>query len=166
LPIRRAGLADFEEVCSIVAEATRWLQSRGIRQWDSYLCDEGQEWLRRRIETAETYLVLDLQGKSIATFAMQWEDPRIWGARGTDGLAGYVHGLAVRRSAAGKNLGLDILNLATEMTAAKRRELLRLDCMATNEPLCEYYRRAGFVGVGVNVIIKDVLSVQFFERRV
>ena len=166
LPIRRAGLADFEEVYSIVAEAARWLQSRGISQWDSYLRDEGMPWLRRRIETAETYLVLGLRGESIATFTMQWEDPRIWGDRGKDGRAGYVHGLAVRRSAAGRNLGFDIMNLAAEMAAAKPRELLRLDCMATNEGLCDYYRRAGFVGVGVNVVIKDVLSVQFFERRV
>jgi ribosomal protein S18 acetylase RimI-like enzyme len=165
LPVRRAVAEDSDAVYAIIEESARWLLSRGIRQWESYLTESGRESIRRRIKIAETYLVSDPAGDPIATFALQWDDQEIWGEQGKDGLAGYVHGLAVRRSAAGKNLGRDILDLAAKMIAEKPRPFLRLDCMATNAALCEYYRQAGFAGVRVNEVVKGTLYIQLFERR-
>jgi ribosomal protein S18 acetylase RimI-like enzyme len=170
IDIRRAAVADLDVAYAIIVEAAMWLQSRGSSQWAWFLTESGKDIIRHRIETAETYLVLDPQAQPVATFTVQWDDERIWGSRGKDGTAGYVHGLAVRRHAAGKGLGLKMLEWSSERIAQNDRPLVRLDCMANNEPLCNYYRRAGFHDAGVYDAVRigswERLFVQLFERSV
>ncbi len=170
LQVNRATAADFDAVYATIAEAAAWLQSRGISQWIWFLADPGKDLIRRRIETAETYVVLEARAQSVATFTVQWDDELIWGPRGRDGTAGYVHGLAVRRRAAGIGLGLQMLEWSANLIAQKNRRLIRLDCMAQNESLCNYYRRAGFTDAGINDALSigdsQRLFIQLFERPI
>jgi ribosomal protein S18 acetylase RimI-like enzyme len=170
LQVNRAAAADFDAVYAIIAEAAEWLQSRDISQWNWFLTDPGKDLVRHRIETAETYLVLDPRAQPLATFTVQWDDELIWGPRGKDGTAGYVHGLAVRRRAAGISLGLKMLEWSSNLIAQKSRRLIRLDCMAKNESLCDYYRRAGFTDAGINDALSigasQQLFIQLFERPI
>ena len=167
---RLATLADLDAVYAIISEAATWLKSRQISQWDWFLTDPGKALIRHRIETAETYVVLDPHAKPVATFTIQWDDEKIWGPRGLDAKAGYVHGLAIRRHAAGKGLGLKMLEWSSNRIVQNARNLVRLDCMADNQPLCNYYRRAGFVDAGVYDVIRigswERLYVQLFQRSV
>jgi ribosomal protein S18 acetylase RimI-like enzyme len=170
IDIRRATVADLDVAYAIIVEAAAWLQSRGSSQWAWFLTEPGKDLIRHRIETAETYLVLDPQAQPVATFTVQWDDERIWGSRGKDGTAGYVHGLAVRRLAAGKGLGLKMLEWSSERIAQNDRHLIRLDCMADNQALCNYYCRAGFTDAGVYDAVRigswERLFVQLFERSI
>lgn len=166
LPFRRASADDFEAVYAIIADAALWLQSRNIPQWEWFLSEKGKKLVRHRIESAETYLVFDSQSQPIATFTIQWEDPQIWGSRGSDGTAGYVHGLAVCRRAAGKGLGLDLLALASNLIAENSRRVVRLDCHPQNQALCNYYRRAGFSDLGTGHSASSGWSFQLFERPI
>jgi ribosomal protein S18 acetylase RimI-like enzyme len=167
---RRATVADLDVAYAIIVEAATWLQSRGSSQWAWFLTEPGKDLIRHRIETADTYLVLDPQAQPVATFTVQWDDERIWGSRGKDGTAGYVHGLAVSRRAAGQGMGLKMLEWSSDLIARNSRPLVRLDCMANNEPLCNYYRRAGFTDAGVYDVVRigswERLYVQLFERPV
>lgn len=147
-----------------MSDAAAWLQSRGIHQWDWVLGPRGREVSLRRINEAETYLVLDQCKEPIATFTLQWEDAEVWGERGRDGLAGYVHGMAVARRAAGQGLGSGMLDLAGYWVANKGRPLLRLDCMARNSRLCEYYRREGFTDLGIVNSDSGEWAARLFER--
>src|SRR5580700_10619362 len=117
LAVRRAGPDDFEAVFEIVDEAAKWLASRGIPQWRFFLTDGGKTFVRNRIDSAETYLVLGNSRQTVGTFVIQWSDNEIWGARGLDCHAGYVHGLAIRRITAGTGLGLRLLDLASDLIA-------------------------------------------------
>ena len=164
LPFRRATAADFDAVFAIMTEAALWLQSRGISQWSFFLTQPGKDFVRNRILTAETYLVFDPTDRPVATFTLHWKDEEIWGPRGLDGKAGYIHGLAVCRCAAGKGLGNILLTMATNLIAQKSRRLVRLDCMAQNEALCNYYRRAGFTDLGVADSVITGKSLRLFER--
>ena len=94
------------------------------------------------IEGGEMYLAV-LDGQPVGTFALQWSDRETWGDVPDD--AGYVHGLAIRRDFAGTGLGREMLRRAEQMVSLAERTYLRLDCVADNEALNEYYRRAGFV---------------------
>jgi ribosomal protein S18 acetylase RimI-like enzyme len=164
LAIRRAGPEEFDDVFAVVHEAAKWLESRGIPQWRFFLTDAGRDFVRDRIGSGETYLVFDSSHQPIATFRLQWSDQEIWGPRGLDGQAGYVHGLAVRRHAAGAGLGLKLLDLASDLIARNSRPLVRLDCMAANPPLCDFYRRAGFSDLGVGTSNITSKSLRLFER--
>ena len=104
LAYRRATAGDFETVYSMMTEAAEWLVG-GISQWAFFLTDAGKGFIRDRINTTETYLLLDPSSAPVRTFVLKWSDEEIWGPRGVDNKAGYVHGLAVRRHAAGKGSG-------------------------------------------------------------
>lgn len=160
LVLRRATLADFDQVYAILEEASKWLLSRKLPQWEWFLTEDGKAFIRRRIEIYETYLTNDAAGRPAGTFTLQWEDEYVWGERGKDGLAGYVHGLATARAAAGKGLGKALLDAAEKMIAARGRKFFRLDCIAHNQTLCDYYRAYGFKDLGV----KQIQQIQFSPR--
>jgi ribosomal protein S18 acetylase RimI-like enzyme len=166
LKLHRATLADFEAVNTILMDAASWLKSRDIHQWSFFLTPQGVDFVRHRIATAETYLIHDPTDDAIATFTLQWKDEEIWGPRGLDNQAGYIHGLAVARRAAGNGLGKMMLDRASMMIAQNNRPLARLDCMAENPPLCDFYRRAGFVDLGVGESNITSKSLRLFECRV
>jgi hypothetical protein len=99
LVIERAGTAEYQQIMTILREAADWLSSRANPQWRHWHTDFGERMLRERIEHHETYLVRrDTQ--PVATLAIHWSDPEQWGERGLDGLAGYIHGVAITRRSA------------------------------------------------------------------
>jgi GNAT superfamily N-acetyltransferase len=138
LTIERATAAELKEVVAILSDAARRIQAKGIDQWpDPY----PSERVLPSIERGETYLAR-VGGRPVATLALQWDDPIFWGEREPD--AGYVHRMAVRRDAAGRGYGAQLLEWAEERVAEAGREFLRLDCMQENLALRRYYEEHGF----------------------
>ena len=159
LEIREASLADLDVVMSMLEEAARWMVRHGIEGWTP------DEISRRRIVeligSGEMHLAV-LDGRPVGTFALQWSDRKTWGRVPDD--AGYVHGLVIERDFAGMGLGREVLRRVERMVSLAGREYLRLDCVADNEALNEYYRRAGF-GYRGRAVVKE-LAVSLYERRV
>jgi ribosomal protein S18 acetylase RimI-like enzyme len=159
LVLRQARPADLDTVVSMLEEAARWMVRRGIEGWtpDGFSRDR----IAVLIERGEIYLAV-LAGRPTGTFALQWSDRETWGDVPDD--AGYIHGLAIRREFAGTGLGREMLVRAEQMVSRSEREYLRLDCVADNEALNEYYRRAGFAYRGRAVV--RGLAVALYEKRV
>ena len=61
-----------------------------------------------------------------------------------DGEAGYVHSLAVRPHLHGHKLGETLLEWAKIYVRSHNRKCLRLDCVASNQILRNYYEKLGF----------------------
>ena len=91
----------------------------------------------------------DVQG-TLGTITLQWSDKKFWGDLPLD--AGYVHKLAIKRSYGGKHLGLRLLEWAEAKARAEGKKYLRLDCLASNRLIRDYYEKAGFAHV------KDTLA--------
>jgi ribosomal protein S18 acetylase RimI-like enzyme len=159
IEVVRAGGSDLDTVLSILEEAARWLVCRGIDQWEPGSFSRRR--IADRIERGEMY-VARLAGRTFGTFALQWSDEEVWGD--IPGDAGYVHGLAIRRSFAGKGLGRELLRWAEERAALSGMKYLRLDCRAENRDLNEYYERAGFRRRG-RVRVWG-FEVNLYEKRV
>jgi GNAT superfamily N-acetyltransferase len=159
LRVRGARAEDLDAVLYILEDAARWMVERGIEGWTP------GSFSRRRIADlvglGEMYLAV-LAGESVGTFALQWSDEETWGTVPDD--AGYVHGLAVRRDLAGIGVGRQLLGWIEDRVYLAGREYLRLDCVAGNEALNRYYRRAGFAHKGRAVV--RGLEVSLYERRV
>jgi ribosomal protein S18 acetylase RimI-like enzyme len=153
--VERARPEELEDVVGVLSEAGAWLRSRGVEQWpDPYPA----EWVAASIERGETYVVR-LNGAVAGTITLRWADPAFWGEQPP--VAGYVHGIAVRRAFAG--LGSELLEWADEQVRAERRELLRLDCRTDNERLRRYYEEHGFVHRGDTTV--DDFRTSLYERR-
>ena len=157
LDVTRSELADVDEIVGTLSEAARWLLSRGIRQWPDPFPRERVE---RLVCRGDVYLAR-LDGKPVATLALQWADPAFWGEQPDE--AGYVHALAVRRSHGGRGLGSRLLDWAEAEVVARGREFLRLDCLTENDALRRYYEGQGFEPRG-EVVVDDFVAMRF-ERR-
>src|SRR5690348_6324808 len=99
LTINTATSNDMDTVIAILTDAARWLQSRGLATWDPATLPEV---MSKPVARGEVYIAR-LDDHPAATVTVQWSDPFFWGERPDD--AGYIHKLAVMRTAAGKKLG-------------------------------------------------------------
>jgi GNAT superfamily N-acetyltransferase len=124
------------EVLAVLDEAAAWLRRTGVvDQWPARFrtgmvepaIERGETWLARR------------DGVVAGTITLDWDDP-LW--RDRDGVAGYVHRIAVRRNASG--LGALLLDWAVQTSRAWGCEFLRLDCAVTSRRLRSYYEARGF----------------------
>ena len=142
ISIVQAQASELDIVVDILEEAASWLASRGIDQWrpGSFLGPRYAS-IADQVNRGEIYLAM-LDGKPVGTLTLQWEDKKFWGDVPDD--AGYVHRIAIRRACAGIGLGRQLLQWAERAAAAAGKDFLRLDCMAENQALCEYYERANF----------------------
>jgi ribosomal protein S18 acetylase RimI-like enzyme len=153
--VELAGPEELDDVVAVLSEAAAWLRSRGIEQWPHPF---PAEWVAPSIERGETYLVRE-NGAVAGTITLRWEDPAFWGEQPP--VAGYVHGIAVRRDFAG--LGPELLKWAAQRVREADRELLRLDCRTDNAELRGYYERHGFRHRGDTTV--DDFRTSLYERR-
>jgi len=135
LTVDPAAASEVADVVGVLNDAATWLAGREVKQWPVRFAEppvaaaiaRGFVWLAR------------LDGEVAATLTIDWADP-LWGP--DDAAAGYLHRFAVRRGAAG--LGRELLGWAVEQVRARDRRRLRLDCVAHNRRLRDYYEAAGF----------------------
>jgi GNAT superfamily N-acetyltransferase len=155
IDVRRARAEEVGEVVAVLSEAAAWLRSRGIDQWpDPY----PPGWVAPSVERGETYLARE-HGTVVGTVTLRWADPAFWGEQPP--VAGYVHGLAVRREFAGR--GPELLEWAEEQVREEGRDRLRLDCRTDNASLRRYYEEHGFEHRG-DTTVHD-FQTSLYERR-
>lgn len=159
LIMREASPADLPAVMALLDEAHDWLHTQGIHdQWDKRFNPED---MLDRIIDGEVYLTR--RGAiPVGTLTLDYRpDPEFWGSPSDK--AGYVHRLAVARSAAGSGVGSFMLNQAAERLLEAGRDQLRLDCAKNNSRLHRYYTQLGFHHVRT-VDLPHRASGALFER--
>jgi GNAT superfamily N-acetyltransferase len=102
------------------------------------------------------------EGQPVATFALRSSDEEAWGQQPPD--AFYVHHLGVRRSQNGKGVGRRLLAWSADFSRTNGKSFLRLDCIASNQFLQDYYTRAGFLHVGYHYLPHDRGMICLFEK--
>jgi len=146
LEITRAQTDDIERYLAFLELVAEWLSARGIEQWTP-----GNFWLSRdyyadSIQKGEVYLARE-SDQIIGTLRVLLSEPLVWhDVAADDGI--YIYNLAVNRAQSGRNLGAYFLNWAGEYARAINRRYVRLDCVAGNAFLREYYMRHGFAERG------------------
>lgn len=161
LIIRQAGEGDKSLVIHIKQDAASWLENRGIHQWAGILMAPGEDMVYKRVHEGEVYLALK-GAQAVGTISILWEDPISWGEKGLDGKAGYMHGIAILRQYAGKGVGRDIIQWATDLIRSKGK-IVRLDCMAENPRINEFYRQLEFKNVGLKELPSG-FKVSLYEK--
>ncbi|MFD8736716.1 GNAT family N-acetyltransferase [Streptomyces sp. NPDC059618] len=139
--IRPARLDELSTVEGLLREASAWLASRGIDQWQ-------YPPHRDRITEAliQGVCFLAFEGDDpIATIQVDdYADPEFWTTSDDLDAALYVHRMAVSRRLAGSGVGVSLLNWAAKRAAVQGKRWLRLDAWKDNVGLHEYYERNGF----------------------
>jgi RimJ/RimL family protein N-acetyltransferase len=139
--------ADYQYCIDLLKEAAKRLKTQNVDQW-SYWLDPPQDklkWVLEGINKGEFYKITE-NDRIIAMYRLQESDELYWGKQEED--AWYIHSLVVADSHTGQSIGKNILIQLEKEAVSKNIFILRLDCNALNEGLCNYYEKSGFVRVG------------------
>jgi GNAT superfamily N-acetyltransferase len=149
LTIRKAEPADLDTVEELRAQATAWLASKGLDQWQrNNPRFPTRERAADAIARGACYLAYDSDGELVATLTLDDDaDPEFWTPTERSEPALYLHRMIVRRTAAGAGIGGRLLAWARDEAARTGHRWLRLDAWKTNVHLHRYYQRQGFAHV-------------------
>jgi ribosomal protein S18 acetylase RimI-like enzyme len=149
LTVERAQPADASDVEALLDAAATWQQSRGIGPWTpGRFGDE----IHLAIASGELF-VARRDGALVGCFLLEAHDSPVFSRwlkeQGRDAApAAYLGRLAVAREAAGRGLGLELLDAACAIAGGSGIEYVRLECPADNLRLRRYYLDAGFEHCG------------------
>lgn len=161
--MRPAMPEDAATFAEIHEEVVSWLLARGIQQWQAGTLPI--KWVQDAIASGEVYVACE-DGAVIATVMLQETDPKTWSEVSIADAAGYIHGLRVRRSVAGRGVGRALIAWAEQEFIARGKQLARLDCWAESDALCAYYEQAGYRRVGTRAFTDgpESLVKALFEK--
>ena len=149
LEISTASLHHQLNILQILQETQKWLWDKGIEQWT--LPFEAQ-WIAQSIEENE-FFISTIDNDIVAVFRLVDTDPFIWADNSNEAI--YIHSLAVQQSWRGQGIGVQILSWIESYAMQYRYRYIRLDCMAENNWLCQFYEQAGFVRKASKEIFND-----------
>lgn len=130
----------------LLEEVADWLALRGIKQWRPGSFRLSVDYYAESIKQGEVQLVFCGEAL-VGTFRLLLREPIVWPEVVEDD-AVYVYNLAVRRTWADQRLGRRLLEWASHRASSLGRKYVRLDCVADNAFLRDYYTRAGFADRG------------------
>ncbi|MDT9684322.1 GNAT family N-acetyltransferase [Streptomyces sp. TRM76323] len=141
IQVRAARPDELDTVEALLTEASRWLASRGIDQWQY---PPHRDRITRALRRGVCFLAFQ-DGEPVGTVQVDdFADPEFWTPADQPDTALYVHRMAVARKASGAGVGEVLLEWAAERARSKGKAWLRLDAWKDNPGLHRYYRRAGF----------------------
>ncbi len=147
--MRRATPDDLATVVDLHREASGWLASMGIDQWQPNAVgrrtsNRVRESIKRNIAEGTCWRAC-IGDQVVGTITVDsYADPDFWNEEDHPDEAVYVHRMIVRRSDSGRGIGRVLLSMAEHLARQAGRRWVRLDAWSTNERLHEYYRRIGF----------------------
>jgi GNAT superfamily N-acetyltransferase len=130
----------------LLEEVAEWLARRGINQWRPGSFRLSANYYAESIRRGEVQLAF-CGGALVGTLRLLLREPIVWPEIAKDD-AVYVYNLAIRRERANQQLGGRLLEWASQRALTLGRTCVRLDCVAENTFLRDYYTRAGFVDRG------------------
>jgi len=133
---------DLGRYIDLLEEVAEWLETCGIKQWRSGHFRLSADYYAESIRHKEVQLAF-VGDELVGTLRLLLREPIVWPDIVEDD-AVYVYNLAVRRTWADRRLGRRMLEWAGDRAMSMGRRYVRLDCVADNRFLREYYDQAAF----------------------
>lgn len=148
--VHQAKTEDMEAVLQLLVSTAEWLKSKGSSQWNALLRGEDSHRTPEAIGRGEVYLFK--RGGVLAGMVLLMQkaspwDRELWGEEGHESSI-YLHRLTTNREVAGRNLGEAIVRWAESGIRFPGKDRIRLDCVAGNEKLNEFYLKCGYTYLG------------------
>ncbi|SEL94262.1 Acetyltransferase (GNAT) family protein [Paenibacillus sp. cl141a] len=141
IDVYQATEADSHIILDLWKGSARWIQSKGINQWNPshFNINQVYECFNNGIE----FYLAQLNEEVVGTLYICWSNPVPWGELDNNE-SGYIHRFAVSRNHTGNGIGKQLLNWAEKYIKDKGKTFIRLDCMAENARLNQYYLEVGY----------------------
>jgi len=144
--IRRATAEDVPILTQIRNDAHAKKVAHGDYAWGQEGDGFSEGWVLKSVSRRKVYVV-EQERLPVATFSLDWDDEEYWGPQ--EPIAGYVHGLSVKKGFNGLGLGNFVIDWCTNRVRELDRRFVRLGCDPRNTKLCAYYESLGFIQVGI-----------------
>ncbi|MCR8843304.1 GNAT family N-acetyltransferase [Paenibacillus sp. SC116] len=140
IDVSPASIEESHEILKLLKGAASWIQSKGINQWhpDEIHLEHVHEFFHNGCE----FFLARMNAEIVGTLFICWSDPRVWEEL-DDERSGYIHKFAVGRDYVGLGIGRQLLGWAEQYIRDKGKKI-RLDCMAENHRLNQYYVESGY----------------------
>lgn len=137
---------EFSVIYQILTDNARWLEARGVWQWPIDWIEQQKHQLQDAVFAGKFYIMQS--GDEVGAVALLSQATEaIWEHETSPSM--YVHKLAVNRKVQLHAAGRHTLRLIKEHAAQLGLAFLRLDCVAHNKKLREFYLSVGFDYVDV-----------------
>lgn len=150
--VTRAEPEDTTEIMRLLVNTAEWLMRKGSNQWNALLRGEDSHNTPEAINNGDVYIFK--QENHVAGMVILLKEPnawdnQIWAERAGDNNAIYLHRLAISRKFAGKNVGRHIMEwVHSEAPSLLSKRVIRLDCLANNKVLNDFYKDLGYEYIG------------------
>lgn len=139
--LRQVRNSEFDAVYDILHENAKWLLSKDIIQWPLGWLESIRSEIKVSID-AKAFFAVEIDNEVAGVCEIKTAAEALWDNSQTAAL--YIHKLAIRRQYSNHGLGRNILDLIKVTARQKNINILRLDCVAHNHQLREYYESYGF----------------------
>ena len=135
---------DIEEFHKIIISRCKWFEEKNINQWKvtSYPIRYNINYFK---EQMNNLYIIKNNNEVLGGFLLKDNDEKYW-SDSNNVKAYYIHHLATKIGI--KGLGKLLISFAINKSKQDKKDYLRLDCVALNKKLNEYYRQLGFVYSG------------------
>lgn len=145
MKLKPAKSEDFELIFEILHENAKWLEARNIVQWPLDWLDSKRDEINISVEQGNFY-TLEIEAEThneVAAIVELKSSPEdIW--KSDDAKVLYIHKLAIRRKYENQGVGRQVLGLIKERAIKSNMKYIRLDCVAHNLALRQYYEGNDF----------------------
>jgi ribosomal protein S18 acetylase RimI-like enzyme len=139
-----ASVDDLETILNILGETSDWLGSSGVHEMPNSLPDEINHQVEEEISRGRVFLArAKLDNSTVGVMQIDWMDMLYWPMDPIG--AGYINNFAITKSFQGNSIGKAMIEWAKEFVREQGRCFIRLNCLASNLPLRQYYERLGFI---------------------
>lgn len=140
-----------KKALDLLKEAAEWLKEQGSSQWSDVLTGEDKHGLAEAVKRGEVFFFYNNE-KELVGMVAAWKKPtewdqQLWGDFRPNKKAVYIHRVIIRPFYRGKNYGEALLTALKNQFRTQGLEL-RLDCLASNKNLINFYKTNGFKQVG------------------
>lgn len=141
--VHRATEEDSQVILDLWRGSAEWLQLKGINQWNpnDFNINQVYDCFSKGYEL---YLAR-LNEEIVGTLYICWSNPVLWGEL-ENNESGYIHRFAVNRNHISRGIGRQLITWAEEYIRESGKDI-RLDCMAENARLNQYYLDLGYTHI-------------------
>ncbi len=142
MQLRPAAADEVDAFIDLLEDAAQWMRDRGIEQWQPGSMRAQRQAFVRAQESGGLFLAVD-SGQIAGGVILTAQPDPIWVDR-PEAAALYLSKLVVARARTSEGLGARIIDDVERIARERGVRWLRLDCVASNEPLARYYQRRGY----------------------
>ena len=143
MDFRIVKITEIDKILSILNSIARDLKLKKVSQWTQWLDPTKTDikWVEDKINSGFFFFIVDEQDL-IGMFSLSDSDEKYWGKQNIK--AKYLHSLSILPKFKGQKLGEKVIQKIKTDLRKTDNKYLRLDCIASNKTLKDYYQSQGF----------------------